>query len=168
MLALAFLATTWITVKCPPPALGQTQAQTQQQAPKPARPDFSGSWVLLTTSQPGPSVVREMVVTHSVAKGTLTAARRMGGPAYTDNYTMGTTGGSLVQGQRGLMTKNLRVMAWEDKVLVITEITSINRDQDSGREERWSMDDKGQLLTVITVWSPGNEPNTISTLYKRK
>ena len=156
----------WMGAKCPPPAM---QAQTQQQAPaKPARPDFSGNWGLLTTSQPGPSVVREMLVTYVAAKNTLTVSRKMGGPSYTDTYTLGTMAGTVVQGQRGPMTKGLRVMAWEGNVLVITEITSINRDQDSGREERWSMDDKGQLITVITVWSPGNEPNTITTLYKKK
>src|SRR6187431_1125414 len=127
MLALALLATMWIAVRCPSP---DVQAQTPQQTAKPARPDFSGSWTLLTTTQPGPSVVREMLVTYSTAKNTLTVSRKMGGPAYTDTYTMGSNGGTMVQGQRGPMVKGLRMMAWEGSVLVIDEITSINRDQD--------------------------------------
>ena len=164
MVALAFLATMWISVTCPAP---DVHAQTQQQTPA-KRPDFSGSWVLLVTSERSPSVVREMVVTWSAAKGTLTMSRRAGGPAYTETYTLGSNGGTVIQGPRGPLITDLRMMAWEGNVLVMDEIKSVNRDQDSGREERWSMDDKGQLVTAITVWSPGNEPNTITTLYKRK
>lgn len=158
MLSLLLLATAWLSMTLP------LQSQSQSQP----HPDFSGTWVLLVASERSPAVVREMVVTYSAAKNTLTVSRRTGGPAYTDTYTLGSSGGTVVQGQRGPMIKGLRTMVWEQKVLVITDVTSVNRDQDSGREERWSLDDKNQLVTVITVWSPGNSENTTTVLYKRK
>ena len=170
MLTFALLATSWLTLTYQPAAHTPTQAQTQQQArPQPAgMPDFSGTWTLLIASERNPSIVRELVVTYSAAKGTLAVSRRASGAAYSDNYTFGSTGGTVVQGDRGPMIKGLRTVEWVNKVLVIAELSSLHRDQDSGREERWSLDEKGQLTTVITVWSPGNAPNTITALYKRQ
>ena len=131
------------------------------------RPDFSGRWAILIASETGPAVVRELEVEYSAAKNTLVVSRRMSGPAYKDTYTLGSTSEKPVMGPRGPMTKGLRTMAWEGAVLVIADITSITRDQDSGREERWSLDARGQLQTVVTVWSPGGDDKTTTILYKR-
>jgi len=169
MLALVLLATSWPTLAYQPAhTLSQSQVQQQARPQPPGQPDFSGTWALLIASERNPSIAREVVVTYSAAKGTLSVTRRASGLPYTDNYTFGSNGGTVVQGDRGPMIKGLRTMGWEGKVLVIYEASSLHRDQDSGHEERWSLDDKGQLTTVITVWSPGNPPNTITALYKRQ
>jgi hypothetical protein len=133
-----------------------------------AKPDFNGKWMMLTTTETGPSVVRELEVQYQADKGVLTVSRRLSGPAYTDKYTLGSTGGTTVPGPRGPMTKGLRYMGWEGNVLVIADVTSITRDQDSGREERWSLDAQGRLRTVVTVWSPGGDPKTITVTYIKR
>ena len=133
-----------------------------------AKPNFSGKWVLLFTTEKGPAVVRELDVQHVPDKGTLTVSRRLNGPAYTDKYVMGSSGGTTVMGQRGPMTKGLRTMAWNGNELVISDITSITRDQDSGREERWTLDAQGRLTTVVTAWSPGGEDRTITVIYRKQ
>jgi hypothetical protein len=167
---LALRATTWLPLVSQPAAHTPPQAQAQRQAraQQPGLPDFSGTWTLLIASERNPSIVRELTVTYSAAKGTLAVSRRASGAPYADTYNFGSTGGTVVQGDRGPMIKGLRTVGWENKVLVILEVSSLHRDQDSGREERWSMDDKGQLTTVITIWSPGNAPNTVTALYKRQ
>ena len=170
VLTLALLASSWLTFTSQPTAYAPAQAQAQQPArpQPPGQPDFSGTWTLLFASERNPSIVRELVVTYSAAKGTLGVSRRASGAPYSDTYNFGPTGGTVVQGDRGPMIKGLRTVGWENKVLVILEVSSLHRDQDSGREERWSMDDKGQLTTVITIWSPGNPPNTVTALYTKK
>jgi hypothetical protein len=136
--------------------------------PVQAKPDFTGRWVLAATASSGPAIARELTVEHSTAKGTLTVTRVTRGGTHTDSYKFGSTGGQIVMGQRGPMTKDLRVMGWDGSVLVISMVTSYNRDQDSGHQEAWSLGADGRLTIVTTAWSPGNDATVSTVMYRRK
>jgi hypothetical protein len=149
-------------------------------------PDFSGEWVLESTSQTGPDIPRALSVSQSVVRTNVrgepmkpffkdvTVARRLETGTRSETYQIGVVGGTVsgrATGSTHGPSNHYRVV-WEEQSLVIENESYRGLTPDSGqwaaRREVWSLDSPGRLRLEITTRDSVGASRTITLVYRRK
>ena len=145
-------------------------------------PDFSGEWVLQSSSAPDPRTAAALTVRQSFQRqlrfGTsfdppliaiIVERRFTGGSSDSARYVVATAGG--VSGLSGLQDSSTRVLTWWDEerlVIDTSEFSGSTPDpfRAAARTEEWML---GQDALVITVTDrgPGKTPSTTTLTYRR-
>jgi hypothetical protein len=158
------------------------QAAATGRVAAPGKPDFSGQWVLVNSTDSATSVAHELTVHESIARQsvqgatidppliTLTFERQATSGTRSQTYTVGTEGGIVGGVTSGQSTRTRFSVKWEDDRLVID--TRSYSESDSGpyvkREEVWSLDAQDRLFIAVTERASGIEPKTSSFTYRRQ
>ena len=147
------------------------------------RPDFSGTWVLVTpnrvVSAAQTLVVRQTFTRESVQGFpidppliTLAVERHSAGSVHSEFYTIGEMGGT-VSGIAGSQpsAKTEFSTRWDGDRLVIENSESRqleNASSWSRHMEVWSLNAQGALSVVVTERTAANEPIATNLLYRRQ
>jgi hypothetical protein len=161
-------------------------ASEHQRAPAEPRPDFSGRWVLESTSTPASEVARTLSVQQSAPQtgprgGSMISAleriaiEREGSVAESHQIGIvggvvgGTVAGKDADGRpRGPVSSY--AVKWDGNTLVFE---SESHDQTAAnpwteRREAWSLDEAGRLRIVLTTRSSDRSARTLTLLYRRQ
>jgi hypothetical protein len=156
-------------------------------APAQEKPDYSGRWVLVAASAPGPAAASSLVV-RQVMKRTnvrgyplpmpfleLAVERTLGDRVTRDAYLIGADrasggiSGGMVGGG-GSRTRFSTRWEWEENRFVITTATSSSSagDAEASSEHRevWELDSSGQLIIAVTD-RDGSESKSNKFTYRR-
>lgn len=156
-----------------------------QAAERPARPDFSGEWVLVEPADHDPAVavaltVRQPVVSRT-ARGTpmapfyrnLDVDRHLATGDRSDSYMIGVRGGS-VQGTAaaGTTAESRQLVEWVGDTLVMTirqwAGPAGDRQPDRQHTEVWQFNADGRLVIAVTDQEGRAEVRTATFKYRRR
>jgi len=143
-----------------------------------ARPDFSGTWILVAPSPAASDVgerlvVRESFVYESVRgtplpspMTTIAIDRYLASGVRSDGYQIGIIGGFVTnQVQTRFATR------WDQDRLVI-ETSAVGRLEDAGaasqHREVWSLGARGELSIVATDARAANDASSATLVYRRQ
>jgi hypothetical protein len=150
------------------------------------RPDFSGTWILVSPN-PAPSnapqtLVVEASFSRQSARGTpispplvtLAVSPRFGNAIRSDIYTVGTIGG-VVSGlpEKGLPDNGPRTSSrystrWDGDKLVVDLANYADGKLTSEHGEVWSLDGQGTLSITVTDHIVGDPSTTVTLVYRRQ
>src|SRR5215813_13321881 len=137
------------------------------------KPDFSGRWVLVSSSTPDPSAAQTLTVRQTVTRtnvrgglmqpffSTLIVKRQFADRATTDTYQIGVQGGIVGGIVGGGIAETRHSVRWEGNRLVIEtgSYSSPGPARSDGpyseRTEEWQLDASGRLVLSVTERSSG-------------
>jgi len=147
------------------------------------KPDFSGRWILVSSSTPDPSAAQTLTVRQTVTRtnvrggpmqpffSALIVERQFADRAATATYQIGVQGGMVggIVGGGGAETR--RSVRWEGNRLVIeTGSYSYPARRDgpySEHIEEWQLDAAGRLLLSVTERRSGAEEASNTFTYQK-
>jgi hypothetical protein len=166
------------------------------QVATPDKPDFSGQWVLVSSSDAGTTVARELTVHQSIVRETvrgdamppffktLTVERRFSDGVRSASYEIGMTGGtvrrpSITEPTNGQgctstaePTRTVWRVTWDADRLVIQTASYSCPTPDVGpyteHDETWSLDSEGRLLITVTDGGSSRSKTTSDLIYRRQ
>jgi len=127
-----------------------------------ARPDFSGKWILDTTSGPAPEGAVELTVKQDAK--TLTLTRRQGDQTTTEIHNLdGTETRETIQALGGTRERVSRA-TWDGNKLVINATLSVD-----GKilQQNRVMSMEGGNLVIEQIGPAGGGPATIKRVFKK-
>src|SRR5262245_41231204 len=145
------------------------------------KPDFSGGWVLVSSSTPDPSAAQTLTVRQTVTRtnvrgglmqpffGTLIVKRQFAGRATTDTYQIGVQGGIVGGG----IAETRHSVRWEGNRLVIEtgSYSSPGPARSDGpyseRTEEWQLDAAGRLVLSVTERRSGAQEVSNTLTYQK-
>jgi hypothetical protein len=152
------------------------------------KPNFSGSWVLLSVSPPATdSPPRAMTVRQVLVDTTMHGqpmqpfyrdmwiGREYESRTLSETYRIGVVGGSFpginADGSRTGTLRAHHAVVWDDQTLVFESGTYTGELRASGvwseRREVWTLDRDGRLRLVITTRGSDGDARTIELMYRR-
>ncbi len=161
-------------------------AVEHQRAPAETKPNFSGQWVLESTSTPGSEDARTRSVQHGIRQtpargGSITAAlesiaiERDG--SVVQSHQIGIVGGvvgGIVAGKdadgRPMGPVRSYAVKWDGNTLMFESESHGQTAADpwTERREAWSLDEAGRLRIVLTTRSSDSSARTLTLLYRRQ
>jgi hypothetical protein len=152
------------------------------------KPDFSGRWILESSSQPGPDSPRAVSVVQSLVRTNVYGEPMK--PFYRDiaidweyesgtrseTHTIGVVGGVVpgmsADGSRGSGVYRHHAVKWDGDALVFESGSSSEQTPETGfwaeRREVWTLETNGRLRLVITTRSSDDVSRTVTLLYRRR
>ena len=150
------------------------------------RPDFSGTWILVSPNPAPSNAPQTLVVEASFRRQsvrgtpinpplvTLTVSSRFGNAIRSDIYTVGTIGG-VVGGlpekgrpDNGPRTSSRYSTRWDGDKLVVDLANYADGKLTSEHGEVWSLDGQGTLSITVTDHIVGDPATTTNLVYRRQ
>ena len=144
------------------------------------RPDFSGTWTLVSPNAPSnapQTLVVNATFRRQSARGvpinpalvTLTVEPRFGNAVRADTYDIGMIGG-VVGGlpANGPQTSSRFSTTWDANKLVVDVAQYLGGKLTSEHGEVWSLNEQGALSIVVTDRVVGDPATTATLVYRRQ
>ena len=153
------------------------------------KPDFSGEWVLVTTTNSALNSAAELTVRQSFGRTsvlgvpmdvpliTLTLARHFPSGSRSETYTVGTIGGTVAGEAAGQARDSPRPETrfsskWDGDRLVITTASYRGSprefEPDTEYEEAWWLDPQDRLVIRVAERLSGGESMSATVTYQRR
>ena len=148
--------------------------------------DFSGRWVLVSASQPGPDVPRTLTVRQVLVRTTvygepmkpffreIAIDREFESGTRSATYSIGINGGvvpGLDKDGRPTGPYELHSVNWDQRDLVFESSSYTGETPGTGvwseRREVWSLQPDGRLSVAITTSGSAEKSTTVTLLYRR-
>lgn len=150
-------------------------------------PDFSGRWVLESSSQPGPDTPRALSIRQSVVRTNvhgkpmkpfyrdIAGDREYEGGTYSETHLIGVVGGVVpgvsANGSPTSSTHLRHAVKWDGHALVFERGSYSGQTPETGvwveRREVWTLDLNGRLRLVITTRNSDDVSRAVTLLYRR-
>jgi hypothetical protein len=147
-------------------------AATPLLAQAPARPDYSGKWVLDAAASSAdamsPSSASVTITqTDKALKLDQTATTQMGTTSYTLNYNLDGTDSKNTVNANGMSYELTSTTAWDGSSLVLTTSAPVQGGTYK-TVDRWSLDATGKVLTVDSQISFGPQSMSRKQVFKKQ
>jgi len=149
-------------------------------------PDFSGRWILVSSSQPGPDVPRALTVRQVLVRTNVRGEPMK--PFFKDiaidrEFESGTRSGTYAIGIIGGVVSGIpkdggppsprgrHAVKWDQRDLIFENGTYTGEDPGTGvwseRREVWSLQPDGRLSVSISTSGSAEKSTTVTLLYRR-
>jgi hypothetical protein len=133
------------------------------QASAQAKPDFSGTWVLVS---PVEQAGQEHTITQDAT--TFTRSHASEGPGHTSTYKLDGSETRLTLTSHGKEIVTLARASWDGDRLVVAEDVTYPDGRTLAKKSTWALDGQGQLILEFTERFEGKPEMTTRVVYRKK